>query len=158
MAFLNPNCEEYTGEEVVDIINEAFGEKIATLDGDGDVKLCYSDDKYYLNDWVISGDELFPFINDEFEECDLVDGKYDIILRSGHNGKNELNWVDIDPADIEDDIEETADDSYSYYFESEDDSYQISRESLEDITLRLKRLFFGEDAETGMLDLDDIIL
>lgn len=158
MAFLNPHNEHYTGEEVVDIINETFGEDIATLDSDGDVKLRYYNDKYYLSDWVISSDELFPFINDEFEQSDLIDhGKYDVILRSGHNGKNKLNCVDIDSDCDGEHIKEEAEDSYQYYFDSEDDNYEISREALEDITLRLKRLFEKFD-EDNTLDLDDIIL
>lgn len=160
MAFLNHNNEHYTGKEVVDIINETFGKDIATHDSDGDIKLDYFNDQYYLRDWVISGDSLFPFINDEFKDSDKIyDGTYDVNLSSEHNGKNKLNWVDIESDCAgEDDNREFAHDSYEYYFESEDDNYEISREALEDIAMRLKRLFFGEEAETVMIDLDDIIL
>lgn len=55
-----------TTSEIAAHINNRFGDTIATVDEDGDIKLTYSKvinyATYEIDDWVVTDDTIYPFV------------------------------------------------------------------------------------------------
>lgn len=53
-------------DEIVDLINDIFGEKIARYDSDGDIKLYYdgvvNGRKVHMNDHILCQDEIYLYV------------------------------------------------------------------------------------------------
>ena len=132
--------EEFTRQQIADIINREMGFDIAEDDG-CDVKLSYYENGYRLHDWVVCDNDLYPFV--------YMDDK-DVMTSSVNDSESEsyeLNESDyVDDSDIE------------YNFYPDDNEYYIDEQEIIDFANRLKRALNISDDVCLEVSIDDLCL
>lgn len=133
--------DEFTRQQIADIINREVGFDIAEDDG-CDVELNYHKDGYKLHDWVVCDDDFYPFVR--------IDCDKDITICSENDSESEsyeLNDSDyVDDSDID------------YEFYQEEDEYYIEEQEIIDFANRLKRILNISDDVCLEVSIEDLCL
>lgn len=83
------NTVTMTPTEIANHINSRFGDTIATVDDDSDIKLTYSKVINYatheIDDWVITDDTIYPFVV-KYKRADIRENLYRIYNSRSRTG------------------------------------------------------------------------
>lgn len=134
--------EEFTRQQIADIINREMGFDIASDDG-CDVKLSYYENGYRLHDWFICDNDLYPFVYMDSDDKD--------VMTSSVND-SETEYYQYNDSDYVDD----SDIDYEFY--SEENEYYIDEQEIIDFTHRLKRVLNISDDVCLEVSIDDLCL
>lgn len=133
--------EEFTRQQIADIINREMGFDIAEDDG-CDVKLSYYENGYRLHDWVVCDDDFYPFV--------YTDGHNEIMTSSVNDSEDES--YEFNDSDYVDD----SDIDYEFY--SDENEYYVDEQELIDFCHRLKRALNISDDVCLEVSIDDLCL
>lgn len=133
--------DEFTRQQIVDIINREVGFDIAEDDG-CDVELNYHKDGYKLHDWVVCNDDFYPFVK-------IYDDKEVTIcsVNDSESESYELNGSDyVDNSNID------------YEFYKDENEYYIDEQEIIDFAHRLKRILNISDDVCLEVSIEDLCL